>query len=79
MIMATKRRMAMATKRKRVKTRTQFQRLRDAGVLTDARVFTPDEKKVINQMPRQEVDMLIRMRKQHGPAPRFDVRPNVIL
>jgi hypothetical protein len=70
----------MATKRKTVKKPTHFERLRNAGVL-EAKHFTDEEKKVINRLSRSEVDMLIRMRRKRGPAPkgREEVRPNFCL
>jgi hypothetical protein len=70
----------MPTKRKTAKKQTHFERLRDAGLLEEKH-FTEREKKVVNRMSRQEVNMLIRMRRKRGPAPkgREKIRPNFCL
>jgi hypothetical protein len=58
----------MTKKPEKVK-RTQLERLLEAGLLVDWRI-TEAEKKVINELSEQEVEMLIRLRKKWGTARR---------
>jgi hypothetical protein len=67
-------------KKKVTKKATHLERLHAAGVLK-AEDLTEKEKKLVNRMPRREIDMLISIRRKRGPAPkgREEIRPNFFL
>lgn len=67
----------MAQKHKKGKGSAQRAQLRHAIVL-EARSFTEEEKKLIDELSPQEVDVLIRMREKWGRAFRGKRPPGFI-
>lgn len=56
----------------------KLQRLHDAGIIV-ADKFSDSDKKVIEQITDEEVDVLIKLRKRMGEAPKGKdhMRPNI--
>lgn len=58
--------------------KTTFERLEEAGIIVGQQ-FSASDKKVLEKITDEEVDVLIKLRKKMGPVPqgKDHMRPNL--
>ncbi|HTV04745.1 MAG TPA: aroma-sacti cluster domain-containing protein [Acidobacteriaceae bacterium] len=59
-------------------TESKLQRLHEAGIIV-AQKFSESDKKVIEQITDEEIDVLVKLRKRMGSVPegKDHLRPNI--